>query len=108
MVDIKYIYRTTLIHPWVAVGFAGQSFQSSEIAEGVKYTWRGTNNSIYYGVGIDTGKELGWGFNLSAYYMPFGKEKTEIKIDDNSQKSSRKIDFSLIKISLGIHYSFNL
>ena len=107
MIDIKYIFRTSLLHPWISLVYAGQEFSSSETADGNKYKWHNSANTLGLGLGVNSGKELGIGFNLSVYYLPFGKGKTEIRVDDLDEASSREIDFSLIKVSLGMHYSFN-
>jgi len=107
MVDVKYIYRTSFFHPWISLGYAGQEFSSSETVDRVKYEWHNSANTLCLGMGINTGKETGLGLNLSAYFLPFGKGKTEIRVDNLDESSSRKIDFSLLKISLGMHYSFN-
>lgn len=107
LVDVKYVYRTSSIHPWLSIGFAGQSFKSSEIADGTKYSWSTSKSSICLGSGFISGKILGFGIDFSVYYMPFGKGQTKIKIDGPDQLLAREIDYSLIKISLGMHYNFN-
>ena len=107
MVDIKYIYRTSMVHPWISLGYAGQQFASKEKVNDVNYEWINSGSTVTLGAGFNSGKELGFGFNFSVYYMPFGKGKTKIKVDDLETTAAAEIDFSLLKISLGMHYSFN-
>jgi hypothetical protein len=107
MVDVKYVYRTSLFHPWLSLGFAGQQLSSSETVADITYDWHNSESTIALGAGLNSGKELGIGFNFSVYYMPFGRGKTKINVVDLQSTSSREIDFSLIKISFGMHYSFN-
>jgi len=107
MVDIKYLYRTSLLHPWLSVGYAGHEFSSRETMADALYEWHNSSNALCLGAGINTGKELGLGFNFAVYYIPFGKGKTKIDIDNLDVTSEKEINFSMLKISFGMHFSFN-
>lgn len=107
MADIKYIFHTDLFKPWIALGFAGQDFHSTEIADSKTYEWQNRRGSISIGTGLDFGKEKGFGGTFSIYYIPFGKGKTEIKTKDINTRLTRNIDFSFFRISVGACYSFN-
>ena len=92
-------------HDGDARGVAGQDFSSSEKVADKTYTLRSSKSTVSFGIILDSGSELGYGFSLGAHYLPFGKFK--IKIGEANEVLPKKVDFSMIMVALGLRFNFN-
>ncbi|MCB0283898.1 MAG: hypothetical protein KDF60_15040 [Calditrichaeota bacterium] len=103
--EAKYIFHQIPLRPAIALGVAGQDFSSSEKVADKTYTLRSSKSTVSFGIILDSGSELGYGFSLGAHYLPFGKFK--IKIGEANEVLPKKVDFSMIMIALGLRFNFN-
>jgi hypothetical protein len=103
--DLKYTLYQSPWRPWLSAGFSGYDYSSTEKVGQNKYIWDTSKGTTSFGIGLDIGDELGSGYVFSVHYLPLGNGTTKIKGSDIGVK--KKLDFSIIIISLGMRFNFN-
>lgn len=106
--ELRYRKELEFVSPWIGVGYASQSIEVNQ-TPGPNVNWMVSSDGPLFSLGIDFGRQVGWGFYTAVRYLPFSKKITVLSSYPGLQLTDyrlAKIDLSVVMVSLGTRFNF--